>query len=408
MSLSNTPTSERIHIGFFGLRNSGKSSLVNKITNQDMSIVSDIKGTTTDSVKKSMELLPIGPVIIIDTPGIDDKGLLGNKRVENAEKILRNCDIGVLVSIAGIKLNDDELELVKSFKERNIPYVIVRNKIDLLDEEKIEEDKKVLNEFINNLVYVSTFNEEGIEDLKTLIGKKYIEYKDNNDLNEIHFVGDLIKKNDLVVLVTPIDKAAPKGRLILPQQLAIRDIIDFGGIVVVTKETELKETLNSLGKKPDLVITDSQVFKFVEEIIDKDIPLTSFSILMARYKGFLETAVKGVKSLEELREKKKANILISEGCTHHRQCDDIGTVKIPKILKKFLEFEPNLNFTSGNEFPKDIEKYDLIIHCGGCMLNQNEMKYRMEYAKSKNIPFTNYGICLAYMQGILDRTINML
>ena len=408
MSLSNTPTSERIHIGFFGLRNSGKSSLVNRITNQDMSIVSDIKGTTTDSVKKSMELLPIGPVIIIDTPGIDDKGLLGDKRVENAEKILRNCDIGVLVTVVGNTLNDDEKELIKSFKERNIPYVIVRNKIDLIDESKINEDKKELVDFINDLVYVSTINEEGIEELKTLIGKKYIEYKEVNKEKENNFVGDLIKRNDLVVLVTPIDKAAPKGRLILPQQLAIRDIIDFGGIVVVTKETELKKTLNSLAKKPDLVITDSQVFKFVEDTIDKDIPLTSFSILMARYKGFLETAVKGIRTLEELKEKKKANILISEGCTHHRQCDDIGTVKIPNMLKKYLGFEPNLSFTSGNEFPKDIEEYDLIIHCGGCMLNQNEMKYRMEYSKSKNIPFTNYGICLAYMQGILDRTIDML
>lgn len=392
MGLNNTPSAERLHIGFFGCRNVGKSSLVNSVTNQDLSVVSDIKGTTTDPVKKSMEILPLGPVVIIDTPGFDDEGELGEKRIEKTKKILRSCDIAILVTDATRTLNITEKELIAIFEERKIPYIIVNNKADKL--KNIPKDNE-------NIVYTSTIEKFGIEKLKNtignIIGKSSMENK---------FIGDLIEPKDIVVLVTPIDSAAPKGRMIMPQQLGIRDIIDAGGIAVVTKETELEETMKSLGKKPKLVITDSQVFEFVNKVVPKEIPLTSFSILMARYKGFLKTAIDGVKQIDKLKNGSK--ILISEGCTHHRQCDDIGTVKIPNWLKQYTNLDLEFEWSSGTGFPTDLKKYDLIIHCGGCMLNSNEMNYRMNQAIKQNVPFTNYGITIAYLKGILERSIEFL
>lgn len=383
---------DRKSIGFFGCRNVGKSSLVNAVTNQEMSVVSDIKGTTTDAVKKSMEILPLGKVLIIDTPGFDDEGELGEKRVEATKKILRNCDIAVLVTDAGRNLNLVEEELISIFEERKIPYLIVKNKVDTITEPKENSDK---------VIYTSAISKVGIENLKNAIGTSI-----QKNVKTRRLVGDLINKNDIVVLVTPIDSSAPKDRLILPQQLAIRDIIDSNGIAIVTRETELEETLNSLGKKPALVITDSQVFGVVDKIVPKDIYLTSFSILMARYKGFLETAVNGAEMLDKLKDGDK--ILISEGCTHHRQCEDIGTVKLPNWIKKYTGKNIEFDWTSGNDFSDEIEKYDLVIHCGGCMLNANEMQYRMNLANQKNIPFTNYGTAIAYMNGILDRSLNII
>lgn len=383
---------DRKSIGFFGCRNVGKSSLVNAVTNQEMSVVSDIKGTTTDAVKKSMEILPLGKVLIIDTPGFDDEGELGEKRVEATKKILRNCDIAVLVTDAGRNLNLVEEELISIFEERKIPYLIVKNKVDTITEPKENSDK---------VIYTSAISKVGIENLKNAIGTSI-----QKNVKTRRLVGDLINKNDIVVLVTPIDSSAPKDRLILPQQLAIRDIIDSNGIAIVTRETELEETLNSLGKKPALVITDSQVFGIVDKIVPKDIYLTSFSILMARYKGFLETAVNGAEMLDKLKDGDK--ILISEGCTHHRQCEDIGTVKLPNWIKKYTGKNIKFDWTSGNDFSNEIEKYDLVIHCGGCMLNANEMQYRMNLANQKNIPFTNYGTAIAYMNGILDRSLNII
>lgn len=392
MGLNNTPSAERLHIGFFGCRNVGKSSLVNAVTNQDLSVVSDIKGTTTDPVRKSMEILPLGPVVIIDTPGFDDEGELGEKRIEKTKKILRICDIAILVTDSTRTLNTTEKELISIFKERKIPYIIANNKADKL--KNIPNDNE-------NIVYTSTTEKFGIEKLKDIIGniieKNTIEKK---------FVGDLINPKDIVVLVTPIDSAAPKGRLIMPQQLGIRDILDAGGIAVVTKETELEDTLQSLGKKPKLVITDSQVFELVSKVVPKEIPLTSFSILMARYKGFLETAINGVKQINNLKNDSK--ILISEGCTHHRQCDDIGTVKLPNWLKQYTSLDLQFEWSSGTGFPTDLKKYDLIIHCGGCMLNSNEMDFRMNQAIKQNVPFTNYGITIAYLKGILERSIELL
>ncbi len=378
---------ERVNIGFFGCRNVGKSSLVNVVTNQDMSVVSDVKGTTTDAVKKTMEILPIGKVLIIDTPGYDDEGELGEKRVEATKKILRNCDIAVLVTEANRELNKAEDELISIFEEREIPYIIAKNKADVI--EKYENS--------GNVVFTSAVDKTGVEELKELIGKSIKEEK------QIRLVGDLIKSKDIVVLVTPIDESAPKGRLILPQQMAIRDILDSGAVAIVTKETELEQTLNSLKEKPALVITDSQVFKLVNEIVPEEIPLTSFSILMARYKGFLDVAVNGAKAIDKLKDRDK--VLIAEGCTHHRQCEDIGTVKIPKLLKKFTGKELKLEWTNGMGFPEDLKQYDLIIHCGGCMLNENEIKYRMELAVKEKVPFTNYGTAIAYMNGILERSL---
>lgn len=388
MNLNETPSAERIHIGFFGCTNSGKSSLVNAVTGQDLSVVSDIKGTTTDAVKKTMELLPLGPVVMIDTPGYDDESLLGEKRIAAAEKILHKCDIAVLVTTHPV-LNDIESRLISLFKKNGTSYLIAINKSDLMASFPKNEE---------NIIYTSALEKTGIEELKNALGKCV-----KNETKGVNFVGDLIGPGNIVVLVTPIDSAAPKGRLILPQQLAVRDIIDFGAAAVVTKEDMLENTLASLKNPPDLVITDSQVFKMVNEIVPKDISLTSFSILMARYKGFLETAVNGVKKIDSLKD--GSRVLISEGCTHHRQCDDIGTVKLPKMLKKYTQSDLIFEWSCGNGFPEDLSKYDLVIHCGGCMVNDREMKYRMNSALQQGTAFTNYGTALAYMQGILPRVI---
>lgn len=393
MSLNATPSGERVHIGFFGKRNAGKSSIVNAVTGQELAVVSDVKGTTTDPVTKAMELLPIGPVVIIDTPGIDDEGALGELRVKKTKQILNKTDIAVLVIDSQQGMTEVEQELVALFQKKGLKYLIVYNKIDLL------ADKSALA-IDEHVCLVSAVNKEGIEALKEAIGK-LAETEEKNKF----IVADLIQPNDFVVLVTPIDSSAPKGRLILPQQQTIRDILDAGAISIVTKETELEHTLENIGKKPALVITDSQAFAPVAKDTPLDIPLTSFSILMARYKGQLEGAVYGAAAIEALQDGDM--VLISEGCTHHRQCGDIGTVKLPKLLEKTTGKQLQYRFTSGTEFPDDLSAYKLIIHCGGCMLNEREMQYRQKCAADQNIPFTNYGIAMAYMQGILKRSIEI-
>jgi len=391
MGLNDTPIANRVHISFFGKRNAGKSSVVNAVTGQDLAIVSDIKGTTTDPVYKSMELLPIGPVLIIDTPGIDDEGVLGNLRVKKSRQILNKTDVSVLVIDQKLGIAKEDEELISIFCEKEIPYIIVYNKSDLSDLEFIEKE---------NEIYISAKTGYNIERLKEKIATLAITKE-----SKLKIVGDLINPSDFVVLVVPIDKAAPKGRLILPQQQVIRDILEADATAIVVKEFELSDTLKNLGKKPKLVITDSQVFAKASADTPNDIMLTSFSILMARYKGFLETAVKGAKVLENLQEGDR--ILIVEGCTHHRQCDDIGTVKLPRWIKNYTQKQFNLKFTSGTEFPEDLSDYKLIIHCGGCMVNEREMKYRQKSAIDQNIPFTNYGTLIAYMQGILKRSVSM-
>lgn len=390
MGLQDTPSSERVQIGFFGCRNAGKSSLVNAVTNQEMAVVSPVKGTTTDPVTKAMELLPLGPVLIIDTPGIDDEGGLGAQRVKRTKQILNRIDCAVLVvdSVAG-KTKADE-ELLNLFQEKQIPFLIAYNKSDL--------QKPVLSG--ENEVVVSALQKTGIEELKERIAALG---KENQ--KERMLVRDLVKAEDLVVLVTPIDSSAPKGRLILPQQQTIRDLLEADAIPVVTKENTLKTTLESLAKKPAMVITDSQAFAQVSKDTPLDIPLTSFSILMARYKGFLEGAVQGVAAIETLQDGDK--VLICEGCTHHRQCEDIGTVKIPRWLRQHTGKELELVHTSGKDFPEDLSPYRLVIHCGGCMLNEREVAYRQKCAADAGIPFTNYGIAIAYMTGILKRSIEI-
>ncbi len=389
MGLNDTPSSERTHIGFFGCRNTGKSSLVNAVTGQDISVVSDVKGTTTDPVKKAMEILPLGPVVIIDTPGYDDSGALGEKRVVATKKILRNCDIAVLVTEAGRELNETEKELTGLFRDRSIPFLIVRNKSDIFGASDASAD---------NIIYTSALKKSGIEELKNAIGNCL-----NGSGKPAAYLGDMVNAGDIVVLVTPIDSAAPKGRMILPQQMAIREIVEFNGTAVVTRETGMEDTLKALSRAPDLVITDSQVFKQVSRIVPAEIPLTSFSILMARYKGFLKTAVEGVHAVKDLKD--GSRVLISEGCTHHRQCEDIGTVKIPKWLREFTGADLEFEWSSGGGFTENPEKYDIIIHCGGCMLNESEMRYRMRIARDRGVPFTNYGTVIAYMQGILERCL---
>lgn len=391
MGLNETPSANRVHIGFFGKRNAGKSSIVNAVTGQDLAVVSNVKGTTTDPVSKSMELLPLGPVMIIDTPGIDDAGDLGELRVRKSRQVLNKTDVAVLVidSTSG-KTSEDE-ELIELFGEKKINYVVAYNKSDLLGEEVPETEHELS---------VSAETGYNIEKLKEKIAALAV-----TEEPKLKIVGDLINPSDFVVLVTPIDKAAPKGRLILPQQQTIRDILEADATAIVVKEFELRETLESLGKKPKLVITDSQVFAKVSADTPQDIFLTSFSILFARYKGTLESAVKGAKALDSLQEGE--TILISEGCTHHRQCDDIGTVKLPRWIKNYTQKQINLEFTSGTEFPDNLSKYKLIVHCGGCMLNEREMKYRQKCAADQQVPFTNYGILIAYMQGILKRSIAM-
>lgn len=391
MGLNDTPNADRIHIGFFGKRNAGKSSIVNAITNQELSVVSDIKGTTTDPVYKAMELLPMGPVTIIDTPGIDDEGTLGELRIKRTKQVLNKVDIAILIVDSTYGKTEVDEELIDLFKAKNLNYLVVYNKCDLLD-----SDCKANS----NEIYVSATNNTNIEALKEKIASLA-----PSDKDKLKIVGDLIKPSDFIVLVVPIDKAAPKGRLILPQQQTIRDILDANATAIVVKEFELKDTLKALGKKPSLVITDSQVFSKVSADTPKDIPLTSFSILLARHKGLLDTAVKGVAIIDKLQD--NDTILISEGCTHHRQCDDIGSVKIPHWLENYTGKHLNFEFSSGRDFPEELTKYKLIIHCGGCMLNEREIKYRQKCATDQNIPITNYGIAIAYMQGILKRSIEI-
>lgn len=411
MGLNSTPSANRVHIGFFGRRNAGKSSVVNAVTGQELAVVSDTKGTTTDPVYKSMELLPIGPVMIIDTPGFDDEGALGELRVRKTKQVLNKTDIAVLVVDATEGKKQCDEELIRIFKEKEIPYIIVNNKADLLSDEisekvcqnNVSEQRKAEQNALlssGQEQYVSALTGAGIYELKECIGK----LTPNEDMT-LKIVGDLLHPGDFVVLVVPIDSAAPKGRLILPQQQTIRDVLEANAAAIVVKESELKQTLEQLGRSPAMVITDSQVFEQVSEVVSEEIPLTSFSILMARYKGYLETAVNGVAAIDHLKDGDK--ILISEGCTHHRQCDDIGTVKIPRWLKQHTGKELIIETSSGTEFPEDLTSYALVIHCGGCMLNEREVKYRMKCAEDQKVPFTNYGIAIAQMKGILKRSIEL-
>lgn len=387
MSMNQTPRGERVHIALFGKRNAGKSSVINAMTNQELAIVSEVKGTTTDPVYKAMELLPLGPVVVIDTPGLDDVGELGQKRIEKTMEVLAKTDIAMIIVDSRQGVTQLEEELMEQIKEKKLPYLIVYNKIDLCS------DKKAIEEGI----FVSAVTREGIEDLKEALGKIVPEDE------KLRIVGDLLEPSDLVVLVVPIDKAAPKGRLILPQQQTIRDILESNAAAIVVKETELKQTLSYLAKKPKMVITDSQVFAKADADTPRDIWLTSFSILFARFKGDLEEEIKGVKAVEQLKD--GARILIAEGCTHHRQCDDIGTVKIPNWLQKYTGKKFCFETSSGNSFPKDLEEFDLVIHCGGCTLNRKEMQHRIARIKKAGVPIVNYGILIAAMQGILKRSI---
>ena len=396
MSLNATPSSERVHIGIFGKRNAGKSSLINAITGQNLAIVSEAKGTTTDPVYKAMELLPLGPVMIIDTPGIDDKGVLGSLRIQKAYQVLNKTDIALVIIDAAVGPSAEDLRLIKRINAKKIPLLIVINKC-----ETINEDKKTAYQALlpnGKLLFVSAEQQLNIFELKEAIAQTV-----PADENKAQIVADLLSPSDFVVLVVPIDSAAPKGRLILPQQQTIRDILEADAAAIVVKENELTNTLQNLGKRPKLVITDSQVFKKVAAETPADILLTSFSILFARYKGNLQTAVQGVTALENLEDGDK--ILVGEGCTHHRQCDDIGTVKLPRWIKEYTGKNPEFIFTSGTEFPLDLSPYKMIIHCGACMLNEREMQYRIKCAADQNIPFTNYGITIAYINGILKRTV---
>lgn len=400
MSLNDTPSGERLRISFFGMRNVGKSSLVNAVTGQELAVVSDTLGTTTDPVSKAMELLPLGPVVITDTPGIDDEGSLGEKRVKKTRQILNKTDIAILVTDITRGMEKPEEELIEIFKSKEIPYLIVRNKMDLSSARNIADDKSKEDFSEQNVINVSAQNQTNIYELKELIGKTF-----KPEENPVKLVGDIISPNEFIVLVIPIDESAPKGRLILPQQQAVRDILDAGAYAITTRETELEELLAKQSPKPDLVITDSQAFAMVSKITPEDIPLTSFSILMARYKGFLDTAVRGATVIGSLQEGDK--ILISEGCSHHRQCGDIGTVKLPKMLTKRTGKTFDIHTSSGNDFPDDISEYKLIIHCGGCMLSSREMVYRMKCAQDAGVPFTNYGVAIAYMNGILKRSLGV-
>lgn len=395
--MNSTPIGNRPHISIFGKRNAGKSSLINRLTNQSIAVVSSVPGTTTDPVYKTMELLPIGPVVIIDTAGLDDEGDLGNLRVEKTYDVLRKTNLAIIVINAVDGITEFERSFIEKVKSKGICAVGVFNKCDL---KKISaEDLKIFNESLGiPFAKVSCETGEGIEALKQLIPEN-VKYDDS----KVSIVGDLINPGDFVILVTPIDKAAPKGRLILPQQQTIRDIIESDAIAVITKEHELKETLKNLGKKPSLVITDSQAFLKVSADTPADIPLTSFSILFARYKGELLEMVRGIKKLDELKEGSK--VLIVEGCTHHRQADDIGKVKIPRWIRQIAGGEIEFEWASGTFFPKELDKFDAIIHCGGCMLNKQEMMYRIEFAKEAGVAITNYGMLIAYMQGILERAL---
>ena len=396
MSLNATPSSERVHIGIFGKRNAGKSSLINAITGQNLAIVSEAKGTTTDPVYKAMELLPLGPVMIIDTPGIDDEGVLGSLRIQKAYQVLNKTDIALVIIDAAVGPSAEDLRLIKRINTKKIPLLIVINKCETINEDKKTAYQALLSN--GKLLFVSAEQKLNIFELKEAIAQTV-----PADENKAQIVADLLSPSDFVVLVVPIDSAAPKGRLILPQQQTIRDILKADAAAIVVKENELTNTLQNLGKRPKLVITDSQVFKKVAAETPADILLTSFSILFARYKGNLQTSVQGVTALESLEDGDKS--LVGEGCTHHRQCDDIGTVKLPRWIKEYTGKNPEFIFTSGTEFPLDLSPYKMIIHCGACMLNEREMQYRIKCAVDQNIPFTNYGITIAYINGILKRTV---
>lgn len=401
MGMNQTPASERVHIGFFGKRNAGKSSVMNKVTGQELAVVSDVKGTTTDPVYKAMELLPLGPVVMMDTPGIDDEGALGGLRVKKSYQVLNKTDAAVLVIDGKAGMSREDQALLERIHKKNIPSILVLNKRDLLTEEEVCQTLSGLPEGYQegkDYLWVSAQEGTGVRELKERLAVLA-----STEENQKKIVGDLLSPGDFVVLVVPIDKAAPKGRLILPQQQTIRDILDADAVSVVVKEDRLKETLESLGKKPRLVITDSQVFGRVSKDTPKELLLTSFSILFARYKGNLETVVEGARTLEKLKDGDK--VLISEGCTHHRQCGDIGTVKLPAWIRKYTGKNLEFSFTSGTEFPDELGEYSLIVHCGGCMLNEREMKYRLSCAEDQGVPMTNYGIIIAYMNGILERSL---
>ena len=400
MGLNDKVSAERVHIGFFGLRNAGKSSVVNAVTGQSLSLVSETKGTTTDPVQKAMELLPIGPVVIIDTPGIDDVGTLGEMRVKRAMQVLDKTDIAILVVDAEKGLQQADQELLKLFEKKKIPHITVYNKSDLLATVPSLPEKQPKK---NDAIYVSAKNGDQIYELKERIGA--LTKAASAKADEKRILADLIQPEDVVVLVVPIDSAAPKGRLILPQQQTIRDVLESGAISVVTRETELPQTLRALGKKPALVITDSQAFQKVNADTPADVPLTSFSILFARYKGDLKEAVHGAAQLDKLQN--GDTVLISEGCTHHRQCGDIGTVKLPNWIRNYTGKELSFEFTSGGGFPEDLSPCALVVHCGGCMLNDREMKARIARAVAQNVPITNYGICIAQVHGILRRSVEM-
>lgn len=399
MSLNSTPSAERVHIGFFGRRNAGKSSVVNAVTGQELAVVSEVKGTTTDPVHKAMELLPLGPVVIIDTPGIDDAGKLGELRVRKTKQILNKTDVAVLVMDGTTGISEAELELLGIFREKKIPYLLAINKDDLLEGQDFPAGND-LAEKADNIIRISAKTGYQIEELKEKIARFAVPQQTTRRI-----VGDLLHPLDFVVLVVPIDSAAPKGRLILPQQQTIRDILETGAVSIVVRDEELAETLRQLGQQPAMVITDSQAFAKVSAETPAEIPLTSFSILFARYKGNLLGAVQGAAAVGHLWDGDK--VLISEGCTHHRQCDDIGSVKIPRWLAKYTGKRLQIEFSSGTEFPEDLSEYKLVIHCGGCMLNEREMRYRLKCAADQGVPITNYGIIIAYMQGILRRSVEL-
>ena len=397
MSLNATPSSERVHIGIFGKRNAGKSSLINAITGQNLAIVSEAKGTTTDPVYKAMELLPLGPVMIIDTPGIDDEGVLGSLRIQKAYQVLNKTDIALVIIDAAVGPSAEDLRLIKRINTKKIPLLIVINKCETINEDKKTAYQALLSN--GKLLFVSAEQKLNIFELKEAIAQTV-----PADENKAQIVADLLSPSDFVVLVVPIDSAAPKGRLILPQQQTIRDILEADAAAIVVKENELTNTLQNLGKRPKLVITDSQVFKKVAAETPADILLTSFSILFARYKGNLQTAVQGVTALDSLEDGDK--ILIGEGCTHHRQCDDIGTVKLPRWIKEYTGKNPEFIFTSGTEFPLNLSPYKMIIHCGACMFNRRHVLSRVAQARAQHVPMTNYGVAIAYLQGILAKTEN--
>ena len=391
MGLNDTPSGDRVHIGFFGRRNAGKSSVVNAVTGQELAVVSEVKGTTTDPVRKAMELLPLGPVMIIDTPGFDDEGALGALRIRKTKQVLNKTDIAVLVVDALEGMRECDRQLVALFQEKEIPYLIVFNKADLLGEIPAAGEKEI---------FVSARTKQGINELKERMSVlRPLE-------EEKHLVGDLLSPGDLAVLVVPIDKAAPKGRLILPQQQTIRDLLDCGCVALTVRESELAQVLAMPGIDPKLVITDSQVFGYVSKLVPEALPLTSFSILMARHKGLLDDAVRGVSAVKDLKD--GDTVLIAEGCTHHRQCGDIGTVKIPGWLRKYTGKELNIATCSGTEFPEDLSPYAMIVHCGGCMLNEREVRYRTKCAVDQGVPITNFGTLIAFLHGILYRSLAIL